>query len=230
MPSVQITQNSGSGIGGLIQGQFGNYYPASDGSYTVDVRDAPTLLQAGFNYVKTTTDFYTTPLAPAAATVGAILASGSLSNGTLALTANPDVMRQVTVEVGTGTGAITAGSVAVTYTGNDGLLGTDTFSLTVGASAALTQYLSRGAVTISSVVVTGLTGGTSPWFRMSTTAGIALPVSGGCIDFSITREYDSGATAAIGTLGTSLATVFPTGAPNGTRTYSYFYNFTSPVS
>ena len=185
---------NGNGFGGVVQGAFGTYQAASDGSFTVDTRDAPSCLALGMEYVTQFSGNYTTPLAPAAAGVGAIVASGALSNGTVAVTAQPEVPRQVSVEVGTGTTAITAGSVAVTYLGNDGLSGTDTFSLVCTASASVTQFLSRGCVSISSVAVSGVVGGLSPWFRMSRTSMLAVPVPPGAIDIAFTREYDGGAT------------------------------------
>lgn len=231
-PAVTIQMSPGaSGIGGLIQGSFGNYAPQTDGTYSVDTRDAPILLGRGMNYVLQQGESYAAPVAPAAATVAAIVSSGTLSNGTVAVTAQPDVMRQVNVEVGTGTTAITAGNIAVTYVGNDGQTGTDNMSAVCALSSSTTNALSRGVSTISSIVVSGLTGGTSPWIRLSTTATISCPVNGRAVDFTVNREYDAGATVAVGTVSaTTLASIAPTNAPNGTRTYSFVYTYTGPVT
>lgn len=227
---VQVAAPSNSGLGGVIFGAFGTYQPASDGSYSVDSRDAIVLLSTGYSYVKQLSNAYTLPLAPLAAGVGHVVASGALSNGTVAVSNQPDVMRPVNVEVGTGTLAITAGNVAVTYTGNDGTVGTDNFSTVCALSTAVTQGLSRGVDAISSIVVSGLVGGVSPWIRLSTTAGVSVPVGAGAIDVTFTREYDAGATIAIGTPVAALGSINPTTAPNGTVTYSFAYTFTSPVS
>jgi hypothetical protein len=181
-------------------------------------------------YVRTQNAAYTLPLAPGAATVGQVVASGALSNGTVSVTHQPDTLRPVNVEVGTGTTAITAGTVAVTYIGNDGAVGTDTLSLACPLSSAVTQGLSRGVDTISSIVVAGVVGGTSPWLRLSTTAAVSLPVAPGAIDFSVNREYDAGATVAIGALAAALGSITPTTAPNGTVTYSFGYTYTAPTS
>jgi hypothetical protein len=226
MTTVQL---AGNGFGGVIQGNYGNYQAAADGTFTVDGRDAPPLIALGMAYVLHNNVSYTLPLAPAAASVGAIVASGALSNGTVAVTAQPDTMRPVNVEVGTGTGAITAGSVAVTYVGNDGQSGTDTLSLACGASTSVTQGLSRGVVTISSIAVSGVVGGTSPWLRFSRTAAVSLPVGPGAVDFVVNREYDAGATIAVGALATALGSITPTTAPNGTVTYSFNYGYTAPT-
>ena len=227
MSTVQLT---GNGFGGLVQGNYGTYQAASDGTWTVDTRDAPALLTQGFAYVNHLSKAFTLPLAPAAATVATIVASGALSNGSVSVAANPDTMRQVTFEVGTGTTAITGGTATVTYIGNDGQSGSDVFPLNCTASTSVTQYLSRGVQTISAVTIAGLAGGTSPWRRMSTTTAVSVPVDPGAVDFTVTREYDAGATIAVGALvAASLGTITPTTAPNATVTYSFDYNFVAPV-
>jgi len=228
MTTLQIA--APAGYGGVIQGNFGTYQQGSDSTYTVDSRDVPALLTQGFSYVRQQTQTYTTPLAPAAAAIAAIVTSGALSNGSVSVTANPDVPRPVDVEIGTGTLPITGGTIAVTYTGNDGQVGTDTFNLACPLSDSTTQTLSRGVVTISSIVVAGLAGGVSPWRRLSTKAQLSVPVAAGAVDFGVVREYDSGATVAIGTLSTALASIAPTNAPNATRTYSFVYDYVSPTS
>lgn len=226
MASIQMAVPSGLGIGGVIQGNFGTYQQATDGTYTIDTRDASAMLVLGMIYVSVMTQAYTGALAPAAATIGAVVASTALSNGTLAITANPDIPRPVNVEVGTGTTAITAGTVAVTYVGNDGASGTDTLSISMALSTAVTQALSRGVVTISGITVAGVVGGTSPWIRLSTTAALSVPVGKAAVDVAFLREYDAGATVAVGTALTNvLASITPTNAPNGTRTYTFLYNY-----
>ena len=226
MPTVQM---AGNGFGGVIQGNYGNYQAASDGTFTVDTRDAPSMLALGMNYVAYGNRAYTFPLAPAAAAAGGVVASGALSNGTVAVTTQPTAMRPVNVIVGTGTTAITAGTVAVTYIGNDGKSGTDTLPLAVAASASSTQALSRGVDTHTTIAVSGLVGGTSPFIRLDTTVALSLPVTPGAVDFSVTREYDAGATVAVGALVASvLGSITPTTAPNGTVTYSFVYSYVSP--
>ena len=220
---------AGNGFGGIVEGQYGNYQAASEGTFTVDTRDAPSMLVLGMTYLNQITQQMTMPLAPAAATVGRVVASGNLSNTTVSVSNQPDVPRPVTVEVGTGTAAITAGTATITYVGNDGQTDVDVFSLVCPASGAVTQYLSRGCITVSSVVVAGVVGGTSPWFRMSTTAALAVPVPPGAIDIAFLREYDAGATIALGTpSSTILGAITPTTAPNGTVTYSFLYSYVSP--
>lgn len=226
MATVQL---AGNGFGGIIQGNFGLYQAAADGTFTVDTRDAPSMLALGLTYTRIVSDSYTLPLAPAAAVVGAIVASGALSNGTVSLTANPDVMRPVALVVGTGTTAITAGTIAITYRGNDGQVGTEVLPLACALSSTTTQELSRGVVSISSITVAGLVGGTAPFKHLDTIAAVSVPVDPGAVDVSFTREYDAGATIAIGAAATALGSIVPTTAPNATVTYSFAYTYTAPT-
>jgi hypothetical protein len=225
MSTVQISLN---GLGGVVQGNYGTYQAGTDGTCIVDARDVPAMLALGATYVNVVSANYATPIPPTAATVGAIVASGALSNGTVSVTSQPNELRPVTVEVGTGTVAISAGTATVVYTGNDGVVTTDSFSLACAASTSVTQTTSKGVDTISSITVAGVSGGLSPWFRMSTTAAISLPVAPGAVDVAVQREYDGGATIAVGTLTSSLASITPTTAPNGTLEYSFMYSYTAP--
>ena len=227
MANVQL---AGGSFGGVIQGAFGTYQVATDGTFTVDTRDAPSCLALGMAYIKNATRSYVTPLAPAAATVSRIVASVALSNGALTIAANPDVPRPVAIEVNPGTAAITAGNLAVTYEGNDGQLLTENVSLVCAASAPFTNDLSRGVVTISSATVSGLVGGHTPFIRLNTTAELSVPVDPNTVDFAVTREYDNGATAAIGATSVALGSIAPTAAPNATNTYSFMYVYTSPTT
>lgn len=227
MTTVQL---AGNGFGGVVQGNFGTYQAASDGSFTVDTRDAPPLLTRGFAYVKQTTRSTTLPLAPGAATIANIVTSGALSNGSVSVAAQPDVLRPVNFEWGTGTLAITAGTATITYLGNDGISGSDVIPLAIALSTSSTVGLSRGVDSITSIVIAGLAGGVSPWRRMSTTAALSVPVDPNPADFAVIREYDAGATIAVGALATAIGSITPTTAPNATVTYSFVYSYLSPIS
>jgi hypothetical protein len=227
MATVKLSVN---GFGGVIQGQFGTYVPAADGTVIVDTRDLAAMLQLGMNNVNNTVAQYTTPLPPAAATVSVIVASGALSDGTVAVAAQPDVLRPVNVVVGTGTTAITAGTITVTYVGNDGQSGVEIIPATCALSSAVTHTLSRGVDTITSVAVAGLVGGTAPWRHFDTTTALSLPVPSGVADVVFQREYDGGATIAVGAVAVTLASITPTTAPNGTLNYSFTYYYLAPNS
>src|SRR6266446_6555138 len=175
MTTVQLAGNNA--LGGVLRGNFGTYQAASDGTFTVDTRDAPAALAKGASYLGGVGSTYNfDAAAPLAATSGRLIASGALSNGSPSIANQPDVPRQAALIIGTGTGAITAGTIAVTYVGNDNVSGTDTLSLACPASSITTQFLSRGVAYISAATVAGLVGGTSPCRHLDTTAGISLPI------------------------------------------------------
>jgi len=228
MPTVQL---AGSAVGGLIQGAFGNYQPAADGTYTVDTRDAPPLLAAGMQYIKNVSDYYTLRKAPLAATTGQIVASGALSNGSVAVSNQPDVPRPVKLAIGTGTGAITGGNIAIAYYGNDGVLATENYSAVVGASAASTVYLTRGVAQISTIAVSGLVGGTAPFIRLDTTADLSVPVHPNTVDVVVFKEDVDLTSETVGpAVAGVLASLTPTTAPNATHTYGFGYSFVAPTA
>lgn len=221
---------AGGPVGGVVQGNFGTYQQGSDGNYTVDSRDAQSLLALGMNYVKATVRNYTPPAAPLVATSGKIVASVALSNGGLTIANQPDVMRPANIVIGTGTAPVTAGSLSMVYTANDGSSTTDTLSLVLAASAGNTLTTSKGMQKLATAIVSGLAGGTSPFIHIDTTGAISVPVDIGAVDFALYSEIVDGAAETIGTLAVALGSVAPTTAPNGTHLYSFGYNFTAPVS
>jgi hypothetical protein len=218
--------------GGVVQGNHGTYQAGSDGTAAVDTRDAIGLIAGGSaSYLDTSSGFYTSPIAPAAATVGRIIASGALSNGTITISNQPDVMRQVNMVWGTGTVAISAGSIAISYVANDGQTYTESVALALAASATGTHPLSRGVVHISAPIVTGLTGGVTPFRRFDTTAFLAVPVDPAAQDYATAAESVDGAfeTGGWSDSVTSIGCVSPNTAPNATHLFSLFYNFVAPV-
>lgn len=222
---------AGNGAGGTIRGEYGTYQANAEGLWTVNTLDAPALLAAGFSYVNPQSQSYATPIAPAAAAAGHIIASGALSNGAIAITNQPDVARQVEIAVGAGAAAITAGTLTVVYNGNDGQSDTDTFSLVLAASATATFTLSRGAVSITSVTVADLVGGSSPFIRGDSTTMLALPIAAGAVGLDVVQEYDGSTKETPGALSAAvLGGITPTSAPNATLEYSFVYSYVTPIN
>ena len=224
--SIQMNAN---GFGGIIQGNFGTYQAGSDGTVTVDSRDVPALLVMGMTYVAKRNVMYRTPSAPAVASAAVLIASLTLSNGSVTIAAQPDVMRQAQVVVTSASPGPTAGTVSISYIGNDGVTTTDVISLiTVGATPA-THTLSKGVQFINSATIAGLVGGTAPvWMELGTTSALSVPVDPGAQDVTfLSAQDDAGnqtlGTPVVGVLGT--ITVNP--ALNATHTYSWGYTMLS---
>ena len=225
MPTVQM---SAAGIGGLIRAQNGTYPVPPSGLITVDSRDVPSLLAAGAFYTNQMAGMQNIPGAPAAATAGRIVASTSLANGTLSIANQPDVPRQVAARVDPGTSAITAGTLTLVYTANTGAAYTDAISLIAAASTPVTTSSALGVAVLTSAIVTGLAGGTSPKIQVNDTNSLSLAVPNGFANFSVTKEMDDGANAAIGTVASSAASITPTATPNGTHTFAFGFLATYP--
>lgn len=219
-------QMAGNNIGGIIQGNYGTYQQASDGTFTVDTRDVPTLLALGASYISKRSASYTTPLAPAAASATAYIASTTMSNGTVAIAAQPDVMRpaQLVITALASPGP-SAGSVAIAYTGNDGVATTDTFSAVTVGVTPVTFQTSKGVAHFTSVTNSALAGGTAA-LTLGSVAILSVPVDPGAKDFTETREAVASGVVSNGTVSaTILGSITPTSAPNGTLVYSFGYTF-----
>ena len=226
------TIRMGGGPGGTVQGQYGTYVPSTaDGFYTVDVRDVPQMLASGMTFLRQATEYHTITNARAAS-AGRIVASAALSNGNLTIANQPDFSRQLNIIMGNGTAPITAGTVSVTYVGSDNVSRTEVFQAQLApASGSITLPLSRPAVSISTPVVGGMAGGTSPWVRIDDTNFMGLPADQNANGFTVAAEWDNNARqTAPGTLQTGcIGAVSVVNTPASTWAYTFQYGFLAPL-
>src|SRR5215472_5727949 len=124
----------------------------------------------------------------------------ALGNTSLTIANQPDVVRQCQIRVDPGTSAITAGICTVTCGAQ-----VDALSLVTATSTLLNVPFTKGAMTVASAVLTGLTGGTSPKIQIDTTASLAVPIPPNCADVTIIKEITNSAdsSANLGTLTTA---------------------------
>lgn len=221
-----VTLNASS-VGGVILGPSGPVQVPSNGRITVALADAAAFLALGCTYIFQLSKYQSFSVAPVAASAGHIVSSTSLANGTLSIANQPDVPRVCAVRIDPGTTAITAGSVAMAYVANDGTTTTDSVSLATAASTVFTTSTSKGVVLMNSVIVTALAGGTSPKIQVNDTNSLALQVDAGYANFQVVRAQADGANETIGALNTNAASITPNTTPNGTHTFSFFYNYTA---
>lgn len=226
--ATTVKMSAGPNMGSTINGNWGNYAVASDGTFFADTRDVPALLTAGCIYVNARTQYFI-GAPPIVGATGKFVASASLANGALAIANQPDVMRAAQVVWGAGTVAISAGQVSVSYLANDGSTTIDTVSLALAASATATAFLTKGVVTLSTPTVSGLVGGASPFIEINSTNAISVPADYNTKDVTFLKEWDDGVVAALGTVSTvTLATITPTTTPNGTHTFAFLYTANTP--
>jgi hypothetical protein len=220
---------AGNGFGGVYEGAFGTYQSASDGSFTVDTRDAPSCLARGMAYLTSNTNGYSTINAPAAASATAFIASTTLSNGTVAVT-QPGVMRPGSLVItGLASPGPSAGTIALAYIGNDGVATTDgPFSAVTVGVTPLTYFTTKGMAHITSVTVAGLVG--SGYFTFGSTTALSVPVAPNAIDVSYWKETIESGDETVGTPSTTiLGSIVPSAAPNASHIYSWMYTYQAPV-
>lgn len=227
---MTIKLQSPAGTTGIVQSSATqqNYTVGADGTVTVDPSDVPALLRAGYVYVTNAFRWVDLFKGVVAASAALLVASAALSNGSKAVAAQPDVPRQGQAIVIPGTTAITAGSLTLTYIANDGTVVADALDLTTALSTTKTLTTSKGLVHLTSAVVAGLVGGTSPTYQVGTNNTLALPVDPGFQGFAVVKANVDGADEAVGTVTASGGLISPTTAPNATHTYSFGYTYLSP--
>lgn len=255
MATVNMIAAAGSAFASQIQASRSTppatgatYVPDATGYVAnVDVRDIDLMEKAGFVIAGKAHRVYSPLAYPAAASQAVTFASAALSNGTMTVAAQPDVPRQLQAIINPGTTAITAGTLALNYLANDGTTQVDNLSLIMAAGAAATTIkatlaTTKGVEHMTSMIVTGLVGGTSPAIQVGTNTAIALPVDVGFspATFVITKESKvtmtvSGtltaqipADEAVGTVTTTGALVVPTTVPAAGIGYVFHYTYAYP--
>ena len=199
--TVTVIGAVGGTPAGAFQGPFsGSVNANSDGTFSIDPRDQAFALAAGYIPARRETVQYVPKTAPTILTVRQIVSSVALGNTSLTIANQPDVVRQCQIRVDPGTSAITAGICRVTCGAQ-----VDALSLVTAASTLLNVPFTKGAMTVASAVVTGLTGGTSPKIQIDTTASLAVPIPPNCADVTIIKEITNSAdsSANLGTLTTA---------------------------
>jgi hypothetical protein len=232
--TIKVIAIPGNTTVGAFQGPFsGSVSENADGTFSIDPRDTIFALAAGYVPARTESRWYYTPTAPAAANANLLYSSAGLSNGTLAVAANVDVMRPAQVVIIPGTTAITAGTLTLTYAANDGTAAqVDALNLSTALSTNLTLTTTKGVLRMATQIVTLLAGGTSPTIQIGTNASISVPVPEGAQDLAIVSEFLDGAVVTAtnaGTLGSppTLGAYLPHTAPNATHNFGVAYTSTN---
>lgn len=215
---------------GTFQGpNSGSVNMNSDNTLSIDVRDLPYAMEAGYMPAYYDTRWYDPRFAPLAASAAVFVASGALSDGAQTIAAQPDVGRQVQAVVLPGTTAISAGTWALVYNATDGTTQTDTQSLVTAASTNLTLTSSKGAMHIVSSTIAALAGGASPTMQVGSNAVLAVPIPLNAADATLLKEASDGTDQATVGVLTTAGLWTPHVAPNGTHVPSIGFTFVAPA-
>ncbi len=230
--------------GGTFSGT--QYVAASDGTIVANSADAANLINAGCQYLEQYHRFWTTPGSPSAASATAIVSSLTLTAGTtttLTIAHQPDVPRQLQA-LCYGTMPVSSGALlTLTYLANDGTPAQVDALTIAGTTNPVTVTTSKGVSVLTSAIVTGVSGGTTPGIEIGTNGYLAVPVDQGFVDLTFTKEVKltptllTGTTLSImvpadesiGTLGGN-GLIQPTVAPNASCGYSWGYLVAAPAN
>ena len=219
-----------SGVVAGYDGPFtGSVDPNSDGSVTIDIRDVPAAIGGGLMPAFDRLFHYGNAI-PAAASTSLVVHSSTLANGSLTISAQPDVARQLQAVVTPGTTGITAGELILEYVANDGTTTTDSLDLSEVGTTTTTLRSTKGALHVNSASVADLAGGGSPTVIVGTNATLGVPMNPFAVAGTIFKENLDGSDVAVGSRGTLTGTGLytPATAPNGTHTFAMDYGCLSP--
>lgn len=215
-----------SGVSQIVGRSGAVYVPDASALISVQPGDVGPIIDSGNGFPAFVNNRSYSAGAALAANAGLVFASAALSNGVKAIAAQPDVPRPLLYTIVPGISAITAGTLAIIYYGNDGVLHTEVVSLVTPLSTTKTYTTLFGVAVLVSQTVAGLVGGTSPTMAGASTAALALPMSPNGQPLSVYREATDGTANAVSTYSASSGIITPTTVPNASHTYDWRYTET----
>lgn len=229
-----------AGAGGQIYGTDGVVYTvAADGSVVVDGSQVNTLLRAGFTYFHTEVRkvYISSPLP---ADLISIKAAATPANGAITIAAQPAHSRklQIRVVIGTTTTtAITAGTLTLVGTDQDGNAITEVISLVANASVTLVSanaFASLTSGTVAAYAASGSGTGNTLGIGVSNDFGMpAAPASFDCLAVKVTKitkvlgtsNVAADDVAATAVVDATACTIAPTTAPAASGLIDYEFTY-----
>lgn len=210
----------------------GPYTPAANG--TISVAPGPVLLAlltAGCQLMVQNTDSATVNAPLASELVAIVAAALPVSLTPMTIAAQPDYPCKLNIRV-VQSGAVAGLSVLVV--GVDGRGNTVNESVNVAGAASATFVTANAYSKVTSITPSGtVTNVTTIGVGHST--ALALPLSPVFTDLVVYKEGLSATAGAItgdeavGTVDTVAGTVIPTTAPNGTKSFTFWFSWNAPT-
>lgn len=194
---------------------------ATDGSASVDASLVPQLIKAGwtFFFADTNTCYFAAPIAAELITI--VAATIPVSGAAYTIAAQPGFPRKLQVRC-VQSGAVA--SLVVNIVGTDGRGNAVSESVNVaGASTATFATVNAYAHVMSVTPVGTVTNVTT--IGVGVGAALALQLPPNFSDLLVYKENLNGADEAVGTVDAVAGTVSPTTAPDGTRSFQFFYSY-----
>ena len=193
---MSITMIAPAGLGGTVNGNSQNYTVGADGTIAnVASQDVLTLLRAGFRFVSgfVTKTVFRAPLpADTTSSTPAIVSPVTPSNGALTIAAQPPHARKLLVQIHIGTTtttAITAGTVTLVGTDQDGNAVSDVLSLVKTATAVVKTAHAYAALTPPVVAGYAASGsGTGNTVGIGCSNDFGVPTAPNVVDFALLKS------------------------------------------
>jgi hypothetical protein len=222
-----------SGLKGEVVGlkSATTYQIAGNGTITnVQAADVAQLRNVGFQMLCTpvTRAIF---LAPATADLVSVKAAATPANGTITIVAQPPTPRKLAIRIVIGTTtttAITAGTLTLVGTDQDGNAITEVISLIQNASATVKTancYANLASGTVANYAANG--SGTGNTLGVGGAADLGVSTVQGVVNFTLIKETvgagaDETSSAVVDTVARSVA---PGTAPNGTHNYEILASY-----
>lgn len=166
--------------------------------------------------------------APIAAELVSVVNAVLPSAVALTIAAQPDYPRKLQVRVVTGS---TAGTLTLVGVGVDGEAVTQAIDISTSGGTR-TVITDKAYATLTSATVSALEGAAGTvGIGVGSALGLPSQQPGIVTAFAVHKAMVGNANEAVGTVDATARTIIPTSAPNASRNYQFFYNFTvTPVS
>lgn len=164
--------------------------------------------------------------APIAAELISIVNAVEPADGAQIIAAQPDFPRKLQVRIVDADESILTGTIDLVGVGARGQAVTQSIPLTGGTQTVITT---DAYATITSATVAALTGtvtGDTVGIGVGTALGLPAPKTPIPGTFAVYKANVGNANETIGTVDATAGTIIPTSAPNATRVYDFWFNYT----
>ncbi len=201
---------------------------ASPYKYSVALPDGSVKFIQGKYFL---TSGFTPAYAPLASELVTIVNAVDMANGVQVIAlATPKVPCKLNIRIVDGDSSVSAGTVTLVYTDQNGVSHSDVFSLAGGTRTLLSTY---AAVTVTSVTIAGLVGAVGgDTIGVGQSAHLALIGAPNGANYTV-YSAKVGATIlvlaadTIGTVDAVAGTILPNVAPDGSKVFGFYYTFSA---
>jgi hypothetical protein len=167
---------------------------------------------------------YVNPIAAATTTY---VATVDIANAAQVIAAQPDFPRKVQIVVTDANSSITVGQITIVGVGARGQALNQTFD--ISNQGTKTYTTADAYATITSITVANLAGALAGSDKIAAgptnALGLPAPSAPTPSNFTVYKENLAATNETVGTVDATAGTVIPSTPPDGTKTFSFWYNY-----